>query len=57
MKRVARKCQQAGHFARQDAGRGATKVVRWRTRQTKSRVGRPQRRGADDIREIAGNNG
>ena len=57
MHRVAKlKWQWTGHVARQNIDRWPNKITNWRPWGRKRKIGRPQKRWKDDIREISGRN-
>lgn len=57
IERVAElKWRWVGHVARQDTNKWTIRVIKWRPRQTKRSIGRPQKRWLDDIKEFVGRN-
>ena len=54
IERIAKlKWQWVGHIGRQDRERWTIKIIMWRPRDTKRKVGRPQKRWLDDIKNVA----
>ena len=48
------KWQWVGHIGRQDRERWTIKIIMWRPRGIKRKVGRSQKRWLDDIKKVAG---